>query len=83
MKTKWKDKCGCSHLALFLSQLTSVICFWFNVVHVSVLQGPAEALRKDVQSGSMSLKDKLSIELHPDNRIGAVRYGADLFNTKV
>ena len=48
------------------------------------LQGPAMALRRDVQAGAQNLKDKLSIELQPpDNRRGTVRYGLQVFNAKV
>jgi len=46
-------------------------------------QGPAVALRNDVQSGAMNLKDKLSIELASDARRGKVTYGGHLFNAKV
>lgn len=45
--------------------------------------GPAMALRHDVQSGSMTLKDKLSIDLQPDGRRGQVRYGNEIFNAKL
>ena len=48
-----------------------------------IVQGPAVALRHDIQSGSMMLKDKLSIELAPDSRYGKVTYGGYIFNTKV
>ena len=41
------------------------------------------ALRNDVQSGAMNLKDKLSIELASDARRGKVTYGGHLFNAKV
>jgi len=41
------------------------------------------ALRNDVQSGAMNLKDKLSIELASDARCGKVTYGGHLFNAKV
>lgn len=41
------------------------------------------ALRHDVQSGSMTLKDKLSIDLQPDGRRGHVRYGNEILNAKV
>ena len=47
------------------------------------LQGPAEALKHDVEQGSMSLKDKLTIELQPDHRKGSLRYGDYVFNAKV
>ncbi|XP_013405693.1 transcription initiation factor TFIID subunit 7 [Lingula anatina] len=45
--------------------------------------GPAMALRRDIQSGSMALKDKLFIDFHPDSRLGQVRYGGDVFNAKL
>jgi len=48
-----------------------------------VLQGPAMALRNDVQSGAMNLKEKLSIELAADARRGKVTYGGHIFNAKV
>ena len=41
------------------------------------------ALRNDVQSGAMNLKEKLSIELASDARRGKVTYGGHLFNAKV
>lgn len=41
------------------------------------------ALRREVQSGSMTLKDRISIELNQDHRHGAVRYGTDIFHAKV
>jgi len=47
------------------------------------VQGPAMALRNDVQSGAMNLKEKLSIELASDARRGKVTYGGHLFNAKV
>jgi len=47
------------------------------------VQGPAMALRNDVQSGAMNLKEKLSIELAADARRGKVTYGGHLFNAKV
>ncbi|XP_074651126.1 transcription initiation factor TFIID subunit 7-like [Tubulanus polymorphus] len=37
--------------------------------------GPALALKHDIQSGSMNLKDKLTIEVPLDKRVGRVRYG--------
>nr|KAG5686542.1 hypothetical protein BaRGS_001543 [Batillaria attramentaria] len=40
-------------------------------------------LRQDVQSGSITLKDKLSIELDPDMRHGHVRYDNYIFNAKL
>ena len=49
----------------------------------AVLQGPAMALRQEVRAGSIHLKDRLSIELQPDNRKGAIRYGNDYFSAKV
>ncbi|CAH1776455.1 unnamed protein product [Owenia fusiformis] len=45
--------------------------------------GPAIALRREIQSGSPYLKDKLSIELTPDLRHGNVRYGGQVLNAKV
>lgn len=45
--------------------------------------GPAMALRREVQSGSMALKDRLSIELNQDHRHGAVRYGTEIFHAKL
>lgn len=39
----------------------------------------AQELRKDVQLGSVSLKDKLSIEVQNDLRHGTVRYGSEVF----
>lgn len=41
------------------------------------------ALRREVQSGTMALKDRLSIELNQDHRHGAVRYGTEIFHAKV
>ena len=41
------------------------------------------ALRHDVQSGAMNLKDKLAIELQPDMRHGKVIYGGEVLNAKV
>lgn len=41
------------------------------------------ALRHDVQSGAMNLKDKLSIELPADMRRGRVMYGGQIFSAKV
>ena len=46
-------------------------------------QGPAMALRNDVEQGAQNLKDKLQIELHADMRHGTVRYGGQIFNVKV
>jgi transcription initiation factor TFIID subunit 7 len=45
--------------------------------------GPAMALRHDVQSGIMNLKEKLSIELASDARYGKVTYGGQIFNAKL
>ncbi|KAL5013090.1 hypothetical protein ScPMuIL_011641 [Solemya velum] len=45
--------------------------------------GPAIALKRDVQSGSMTLRDRLSIELNSDYRHGTVRYGSQVFNAKL
>ena len=41
------------------------------------------ALRHDVESGAMTLKDKLYIEIQNDMRHGCVRYGDKVFKTKV
>ena len=41
------------------------------------------ALRRDVQSAAMNLKDRLSIEIQPDMRHGRVTYGGHVFNAKV
>ena len=41
------------------------------------------ALRHDVQSAAMNLKDRLSIEIQPDMRHGRVTYGGHVFNAKV
>ena len=46
-------------------------------------QGQAMALRHDVQSGAMNLKDKLAIELQSDMRHGKVIYGGEVLNAKV
>lgn len=43
----------------------------------------AQELRKDVQLGSVSLKDKLSIEVQNDLRHGTVRYGSEVFSSKI
>ncbi|XP_050417128.1 transcription initiation factor TFIID subunit 7 [Patella vulgata] len=45
--------------------------------------GPAMALRHDVQTGSLTLKDKLSIEMQPDMRHARVRYGGEIFSAKL
>ncbi|CAI9732197.1 transcription initiation factor TFIID subunit 7-like [Octopus vulgaris] len=45
--------------------------------------GPAAALRQDVQTGAVSLKDKLSIEVQNDLRHGIVRYGSEVFSAKL
>lgn len=45
--------------------------------------GPAQELRKDVQFGAVSLKDKLSIEVQNDLRHGTVRYDNDVFSAKL
>jgi len=50
---------------------------------VFAVQGPAMALRNDVQSGAMNLKEKLSIELASDARRGKVTYGGHIFSAKV
>jgi len=41
------------------------------------------ALRNDVQSGALNLKEKLSVELASDARHGKVTYGGHIFNAKV
>ena len=41
------------------------------------------ALRHDVQSGAMNLKDKLAIELHSDMRHGKVIYGGEVLTARV
>ena len=41
------------------------------------------ALRHDVESGAMNLRDKLSIELANDHRHSFVRYGGQVFNARV
>jgi hypothetical protein len=46
-------------------------------------QGPAMALKQDVQSSSNTLKDRLSIETQPDFRRANVRYGNQIFHGKV
>ncbi|XP_064637048.1 transcription initiation factor TFIID subunit 7-like [Lineus longissimus] len=45
--------------------------------------GPAMALAHDVESGAMNLKDKLFIEMQPDQKHGLVRYGNDMFHSKL
>lgn len=45
--------------------------------------GPALALHHDIQSGSMTLKDKLSIDIQPDQRHGKVIYGGDVINARL
>ena len=39
------------------------------------------ALREEVKNGSMTVKDRLSIELQQDLRRGAIRYGNDYYHT--
>ena len=41
------------------------------------------ALRRDVESGAMNLKDKLAIELENDHRHARVTYGGQVQNAKV
>lgn len=41
------------------------------------------ALRHDVESGAMNLKDKFSIELSNESPKGFVRYGGQVFNARV
>lgn len=58
----------------------------FDVEQQFVLRlppGQAMALRHDVQSGAMNLKDKLAIELQPDMRHGKVIYGGEVLNAKL
>lgn len=43
----------------------------------------AENLRKDLQSGSSSLKEKLSMEIHPELRKGKVVYDGQMYNAKL
>ncbi len=50
---------------------------------VLINQGPAMALRNDIEIGAQSLKDKLQIEVQSDMRHGSVRYGGRIFNAKV
>ncbi|XP_033744305.1 transcription initiation factor TFIID subunit 7-like [Pecten maximus] len=45
--------------------------------------GPAMALRRDVQTGSVALKDKFSIEMQPDHRHCVVRFGNELLYAKL
>ena len=45
--------------------------------------GTAIALRREVESGTMNLKDKLFVELQPDMRHGKVTYGGQLLNAKL
>lgn len=45
--------------------------------------GPAMALREEVKNGSMTLKDRFSIELQQDLRRGAIRYGNDYYHAKM
>ncbi|XP_041359040.1 transcription initiation factor TFIID subunit 7-like [Gigantopelta aegis] len=45
--------------------------------------GPAIALRRDVQSGAMNLRDKLSIEIQHDMRHARVRWGGEVLNAKL
>lgn len=45
--------------------------------------GPAMALREEVKNGSMTLKDRFSIELQQDLRKGAIRYGNDYYHAKM
>ena len=48
-----------------------------------ICQGPAMALRHDVESGAMNLKDKLAIEMEQDMRRARVTYGGQVLNAKV
>ncbi|XP_021360235.1 transcription initiation factor TFIID subunit 7-like isoform X2 [Mizuhopecten yessoensis] len=45
--------------------------------------GPSMALRRDVQAGSLTMKDKFSIEVQPDHRHCVVRYGNELLYGKL
>ncbi|ESP00118.1 hypothetical protein LOTGIDRAFT_97308, partial [Lottia gigantea] len=45
--------------------------------------GPAMALHHDIETGSLNLKEKLSIEMQPDMRHARVRYGGDIFASKL
>ena len=48
-----------------------------------IFQGPAMALKEEVKNGSITLKDRFSIELQHDLRKGAIRYGNDYYHAKV
>ena len=41
------------------------------------------ALKEEVKNGSITLKDRFSIELQHDLRKGAIRYGNDYYHAKV
>ena len=41
------------------------------------------ALRRDIQSGAMNLKDRLSIELSLDMRHSKLTYGGQVYSAKV
>ena len=41
------------------------------------------ALREEVKNGSITLKDRFSIELQHDLRRGAIRYGNEYYHAKV
>ncbi|ESO04627.1 hypothetical protein HELRODRAFT_191659, partial [Helobdella robusta] len=43
----------------------------------------ADNLKKDLQIGGMSLKDKLSLEIHPETRRGKVVYDSQMYNAKL
>jgi hypothetical protein len=64
----------------------SSIEIWISTIYnyTHYIQGPAMALRRDIQSGTMNLKDRLSIELcPPDMRHSKVTYGGHVFTAKV
>lgn len=48
-----------------------------------ITEEPAKVLREAIQSGSNSLKDRLSIKLEPDLRYGEVRFDHWLLHAKV
>ena len=41
------------------------------------------ALRHDIQSGAMNLKDKLALEIGHDMRHSKITYGGQVMNAKV
>ena len=48
-----------------------------------MFQGTALAVKHDIETNPMSLKDKLMIELQQDMRAGRVMYGGHILNAKV